>query len=159
LHPWVARRRPHRQPDRRPGRHRPQRQARPRPHAGHPLASRKPLRCRTRFPVTSSPYRDEGPRLHVPALPTHHILSAPRRQKTSSRQPPFATIHRRRRGVAQPGRVLGSGPRGRQFKSAHPDHFFSLILDLRPSSFSPSHLPLSPAAPPHANLLPWTCPP
>ena len=28
-----------------------------------------------------------------------------------------------RRGVAQPGRALGSGPRGRRFKSSRPDHF------------------------------------
>ena len=28
------------------------------------------------------------------------------------------------RGVAQPGRALGSGPRGRRFKSSRPDHFF-----------------------------------
>ena len=27
------------------------------------------------------------------------------------------------RGVAQPGRALGSGPRGRRFKSSRPDHF------------------------------------
>ena len=28
------------------------------------------------------------------------------------------------RGVAQPGSALGSGPRGREFKSPLPDHFF-----------------------------------
>ena len=28
------------------------------------------------------------------------------------------------RGVAQPGRALGSGPRGRWFESTRPDHFF-----------------------------------
>ena len=39
-----------------------------------------------------------------------------------------------RRGVAQPGRVLGSGPRGRQFKSAHPDH---LLPPHRPRRASP----------------------
>jgi hypothetical protein len=27
----------------------------------------------------------------------------------------------KRRGVAQPGRALGSGPRGRRFKSSRPD--------------------------------------
>ncbi len=27
-----------------------------------------------------------------------------------------------RRGVAQPGRALGSGPRGRRFESSRPDH-------------------------------------
>ncbi len=27
------------------------------------------------------------------------------------------------RGVAQPGRALGSGPRGRWFESSHPDFF------------------------------------
>ena len=30
------------------------------------------------------------------------------------------------RGVAQPGRALGSGPRGRRFKSSRPDHFISI---------------------------------
>ena len=29
------------------------------------------------------------------------------------------------RGVAQPGRALGSGPRGRRFKSSRPDQLFS----------------------------------
>jgi hypothetical protein len=28
-----------------------------------------------------------------------------------------------RRGVAQPGRALGSGPRGRRFKSSRPDQY------------------------------------
>ena len=28
-----------------------------------------------------------------------------------------------RRGVAQPGRVLAWGARGRRFESCHPDHF------------------------------------
>src|ERR1041384_8320743 len=30
-------------------------------------------------------------------------------------------VHAWRRGVAQPGRALGSGPRGRRFKSYRPD--------------------------------------
>ena len=33
-----------------------------------------------------------------------------------------------RRGVAQPGRVLAWGARGRRFKSCHPDHPLSLTL-------------------------------
>ena len=31
----------------------------------------------------------------------------------------------KRRDVAQLGRALGSGPRGRRFKSSHSDHFIS----------------------------------
>ena len=33
-----------------------------------------------------------------------------------------------RRGVAQLGRALGSGPRGRWFESSRPDHFSSIVL-------------------------------
>ena len=33
-----------------------------------------------------------------------------------------------RRDVAQPGRALAWGARGRQFKSAHPDHFLSTLF-------------------------------
>ena len=32
-----------------------------------------------------------------------------------------------RRGVAQPGRALRSGRRGRRFESSHPDHDFLLF--------------------------------
>src|SRR3989442_15965307 len=34
------------------------------------------------------------------------------------------------RGVAQPGRALGSGPRGRRFKSSRPDHFSTKTLEI-----------------------------
>ena len=37
--------------------------------------------------------------------------------------PCFAARRRKNRGVAQPGRALGSGPRSRWFKSSRPDHF------------------------------------
>ena len=33
------------------------------------------------------------------------------------------------RGVAQPGSALGSGPRGREFKSPLPDHFLSALWE------------------------------
>ena len=33
-----------------------------------------------------------------------------------------------RRGVAQPGRALRSGRRGRWFKSGHPDHFYKALM-------------------------------
>ncbi len=32
------------------------------------------------------------------------------------------------RGVAQPGRALPSGGRGRKFKSCHPDHFLPRVI-------------------------------
>jgi hypothetical protein len=44
------------------------------------------------------------------------------------------------RDVAQPGRALAWGARGRQFKSARPDHYF-LFLSLRSQTA----------------LVPWTC--
>ena len=34
----------------------------------------------------------------------------------------------KKRGVAQFGRALGSGPRGRKFKSSHSDHFIRIII-------------------------------
>ncbi len=34
----------------------------------------------------------------------------------------YYTIQRKCRGVAQPGRVLAWGARGRRFESCHPDH-------------------------------------
>ena len=34
------------------------------------------------------------------------------------------------RGVAQPGRALSSGGRGREFKSRHPDQYFQLLMTL-----------------------------
>ena len=37
----------------------------------------------------------------------------------------WSRLRRSRRGVAQPGRALGSGPRGRRFKSSRPDQFRS----------------------------------
>jgi hypothetical protein len=40
------------------------------------------------------------------------------------------------RGVAQPGRALPSGGRGRKFKSSHPDqvfHYIQQYIDLRPN--------------------------
>ena len=37
--------------------------------------------------------------------------------------PLFCRLRRTDRGVAQPGRALGSGPRSRWFKSSRPDHF------------------------------------
>ena len=47
------------------------------------------------------------------------------------------------RGVAQPGRALGSGPRGRRFKSSRPDHFFPQILgELLPHEFP--YFPMNP---------------
>ena len=33
----------------------------------------------------------------------------------------------RNRGVAQPGRALPSGGRGRKFKSSHPDQYFQTV--------------------------------
>ena len=36
-------------------------------------------------------------------------------------QHPFPIIQFTCRGVAQPGRALGSGPRGRRFESSRPD--------------------------------------
>jgi hypothetical protein len=43
------------------------------------------------------------------------------------------------RGVAQSGSALGSGPRGRQFKPARPDHFLLIF---------PNYSGLYPALPP-----------
>jgi hypothetical protein len=34
------------------------------------------------------------------------------------------------RGVAQPGRALGSGPRGRRFESSRPDQFYSILKSI-----------------------------
>ena len=34
------------------------------------------------------------------------------------------------RDVAQSGRALASGVKGRRFKSSHPDHFFSLSFSV-----------------------------
>ena len=41
------------------------------------------------------------------------------------------------RGVAQPGRALGSGPRGRRFESSRPDHSIqnTAVADRRPFLF------------------------
>ena len=51
------------------------------------------------------------------------------------------------RGVAQFGRALGSGPRGRRFKSSHSDHVVASFVSLATTFLcvaSKSHLSLTP---------------
>jgi hypothetical protein len=71
----------------------------------------------THFPFFTLPFS------HTPTLPFSYT-------PTRILAPSFDIVltgrydsHSSKRGVAQPGRALGSGPRGRWFESNRPDHF------------------------------------
>ena len=55
-----------------------------------------------------------------------------RRRQFNDAPSPCTLETERPRGVAQPGRALGLGPRGPQFKSVHPDHFLDRRSSPRP---------------------------
>ena len=90
------------------------------PHAPSELSSGprdRPLRsprARTKIP----PLR-RAPR---PLKAAARAFRGSRAGKGDGRPRPFAVSSNLRRGVAQPGRALGSGPRGRRFESSRPDH-------------------------------------
>ena len=46
-------------------------------------------------------------------------------------------VHALSRGVAQPGRALGSGPRGRWFESTRPDQFSQVFPKTTYAEFGP----------------------
>ncbi len=71
---------------------------------------------------------EKGDREHLPGLegPAAGHLPA-RRQEGLGKGEGSAVEYKNRRGVAQPGRALGSGPRGRRFKSFRPDQHIARI--------------------------------
>ena len=59
-------------------------------------------------------------------LPLNRVHSLAKGRACLHREPSRVT----RRGVAQPGRALSSGGRGRRFESSLPDHFSEITLVL-----------------------------
>ena len=70
-------------------------------------------------------------RLRDPRLGGKILLSTPAAVDAMQRFLPC-------RDVAQPGRALAWGARGRQFKSARPDHLFPVVLALQAASTYPA---------------------
>src|SRR6185503_8879969 len=119
---------------------------------GHPLRAREPLELRSeeiveaegrecrqawckRQPmlrglcarcVTRRAFRPAGLARPSGAAYKGALFSATRAASGGTPEPPdvklAASLLAARRGVAQPGRALRSGRRGRRFKSCHPDH-------------------------------------
>src|SRR4051812_13561794 len=95
------------------------------PPASNYRSTDKPLRPPAKPPTPPKPLRAPPP----PPLTGPPLGNA---------SPPFPGAMQGRRsafrGVAQPGRALPSGGRGRRFESSLPDHDFSLATDARPYS-------------------------